>query len=73
MAQSDWKAFISQSELAWFKLNFVQIERGGIDLKAGVGNIDPGGPLPAEFSSNPGKKNLTASWRPWLAASGVFD
>ncbi len=22
---------------------------------------------------NPGKKYLTASWRPWLAASGVFD
>ncbi len=36
MAQSDWKAFISQSELAWFKFNFIQIERDGIDLKGTV-------------------------------------
>ncbi len=34
------------------------------------------GHSPAEFSSNPEKpweKILSASWRPWLAASGVFD
>ncbi len=40
-------------------------------LIPGVGNIDPG-----EFSFNsekPWKKYLTASWRPWLAASSVFD
>ncbi len=42
-------------------------------LKTGAGNVDPGGPLSAEFSSNPEKNNLTASWKPWLTGSGVFD
>ncbi len=36
MAQLDWKDFICQSELAWFKLNFIQIERDVIDLKGTV-------------------------------------
>ncbi len=46
-------------------------------LKQGWGTLILEGHSPAEFSSNPekpwGKKYLIASWRPWLAGSGVFD
>ncbi len=43
-------------------------------LKTGAENVDSGGPLSAEFSYNPENKNsLTASWKPWLTGSGVFD
>ncbi len=42
-------------------------------LEQGWGTLILEGHSPAEFSSNPEKKYLTASWRPWLAASGVFD
>ncbi len=40
-----------------------------------VGNVDSGRPLScrAPTLKKPGQKYLTASWKPWLAGSGVFD